>query len=347
MKGVKIEMKKGITGFILAVTVAMLTACGNSASGGDTTNGAGASPSPAPAAQEFSASAQASAAPAPAESATKTVSYLGKEYTVPATAERIVITGALEAMEDSILLDIHPVGAISVSGSFPQMFASITDQAESIGEKTDPNFEKILSLKPDVILATSKFDAAILEKLGQIAVTIPYSHVATNWEANLTLLGELTGKQDQAATLIAQYKTDLENAKSITASLQGQNVLLVRIRQGAICIYGKDLYFNPVLYSDLGLTITDAVATAKAQEQISIEQFAQINPDVLFIQFSEDENAKAAGALEELQNNPIFQSVNASRNGKVFINAVDPLAQGGTAFSKIQFLKAFLDKIQS
>ncbi|MNC13074.1 Iron-uptake system-binding protein precursor [compost metagenome] len=164
----------------------------------------------------------------------------------------------------------------------------------------------------------------------------------------MTLLGELTGKQEQAAKLIEQYKTDLAAAKeSAVAGLKDKKVLLVRIREGAMFIYGKDLYFNPSLYTDLGLALPDAIAAAKKQEQLSIEQFAQINPDVVFIQFSEDENPKATGALDELQKNPIFQSVSAAKNGKVFVNIVDPLAQGGTAYSKIQFLKAFLTAVES
>lgn len=325
-------MKKTITSICMIATFVVLAACGKPIA----TEGTSSSTT-TPVASTDSAS-----------TATRTITYLDKSYTIPAKAERIVITGSLEAMEDSILLDIHPVGAISVSGKFPPLFASITDQAESIGEKIDPNFEKILSLKPDVILGTTKFDPAILEKLQQIAPTIPYSHVATNWEENLTLLGEISGKQKQAAQEITAYKANLEKAKTtLQSTLKDKQVLLVRMREGAVCLYGPDLYFNPVLYSDLGLAIPAEVAAAKSQEAISIEQFAQMNPDVLFIQFSEDENPDATGALEDLQNNPIFQSIQAVKDGNVFVNVVDPLAQGGTAYSKIQFLQAFVDTLQS
>lgn len=325
-------IKKTITSICMIATFVVLAACGKPIATEGTI-----SSTTTPVASTDSAS-----------TATRTITYLDKSYTIPAKAERIVITGSLEAMEDSILLDIHPVGAISVSGKFPPLFASITDQAESIGEKIDPNFEKILSLKPDVILGTTKFDPAILEKLQQIAPTIPYSHVATNWEENLTLLGEISGKQKQAAQEITTYKANLEKAKTtLQSTLKDKQVLLVRMREGAVCLYGPDLYFNPVLYSDLGLAIPAEVAAAKSQEAISIEQFAQMNPDVLFIQFSEDENPDATGALEDLQNNPIFQSIQAVKDGNVFVNVVDPLAQGGTAYSKIQFLQAFVDTLQS
>lgn len=49
----------------------------------------------------------------------RTVQYLGKEYTIPNKIERIVITGALESLEDAVLLNVQPVGAMTVGGSFP------------------------------------------------------------------------------------------------------------------------------------------------------------------------------------------------------------------------------------
>jgi|GEM_PF-123918 len=285
-------------------------------------------------------------ATADASASTKVIKYLDQEYTVPAKTDRIVVTGALEAMEDSILMDIHPVGAISVRGKFPSLFSSIVDKAESVGEKTEPNFEKILQLKPDVILASTKFDPAVVEQLSKIAPTIPYSHVSANWSSNLELLGELSGKQDKAAELIAQYNSDLESVKSgIVSKLADKKVALVRIRQGAIQLYASQVYFNPMLYEELGLKMPAEVQAAKAQDMISLEQLAAMNPDVLMIQFSEDENADKPKALEELQNSPIFQSINAAKNNQVLVNIVDPLAQGGTAYSKIQFLQAFQSKL--
>ncbi|WP_058301991.1 ABC transporter substrate-binding protein [Gorillibacterium timonense] len=338
-------MKKSLISVVLVLMLAVMAGCGEKSK-----EGASASPSPSAAGAASTEPSAAAASPtaAPAEAGTKTIKYLDAEYVVPVTAQRIVITGALEAMEDSILLDIHPVGMISFTGKFPALFAPIADQAEGIGEKTEPNFEKILSLKPDVILATTKFDAAVIEKLKQIAVTIPYSHVATNWEANLALLGELSGKSEDAKKLTEQFKADLQTAKGkVESSLADKKVVVVRIRQGEICIYGPALYFNPILYSDLGLTPPAEIAAAKTQETLSIEKLAEMNPDVLYVQFSEDENANATDALDKLKANPIFKSVNAVKNNQMFVNVVDPLAQGGTAYSKTQFLKAFLEHVQN
>jgi iron complex transport system substrate-binding protein len=109
----------------------------------------------------------------------------------------------------------------------------------------------------------------------------------------------------------------------------------------------EDVFFNPSLYTDLGLTAQEEVKNAKAQETISLEKFSEMNPDYLFVQFSEDENKDQPKALEDLQNNPIWQSFNAVKNNKVFVNVVDPLAQDGTAWSKINFLKDAVEKLSN
>ncbi|MNG03184.1 Iron-uptake system-binding protein precursor [compost metagenome] len=203
-----------------------------------------------------------------------------------------------------------------------------------------------MELKPDVILASSKFDPAVVERLSKIAVTIPYSHVSTNWSSNLVLLGELSGKQDKAAELVAKYNSDLATAKeSISSKLKDKKVVLIRIREGGLFVYAPKVYFNPMLYEDLGLTIPAEVQAAKAQDEIALEKLAEMNPDVLLVQFSEDENKDKPKALKELQSNPIFQSINAAKNNQVLVNIVDPLAQGGTAYSKIEFLHAFHSKL--
>ncbi|CAG7638392.1 Iron-uptake system-binding protein [Paenibacillus solanacearum] len=312
--------------------------------------GCGQSEAPAAggAADKTAGSAGSGGAPSAAVPAKKTVTYLGKEYTVTVPTDKIVITGALEAMEDALMLGVKPIGAITTGGKFPEMFKPITGSSQSIGEKTQPNVETILKLKPDVILGSTKFPADVSEKLAKIAPAIPVSHIATDWEQNLRLLGELTGKQAQAEQILKQYKDSIAAGKSrLSEKWKGKKVVTVRIRSGSLNVYPADVFLNPTIYSDLGFEVPNEIKAAKSQQTISIEQFSAMNPDAVFLQFSEDENKDKLKALEELQNNPIWKSTNAAKNNKVFVNVIDPLAQGGASWSKIEFLKAAVEKLSN
>lgn len=278
---------------------------------------------------------------------TETIHYLGKDYKVPANPKKkIVIAGSVESLEDGLELGVKPAGALTVGGKFPELFKSITGQTTSIGDKQQPNMETVLKLKPDVILGTTKFPPAVSQKLTKIAPTIPVSNDATKWEDNLKLLAELTGKEDKANQIIEQYKSDLSAAKAkLGDRLKGKKVVAIRVRANQIMIYNKNYFFNPSLYTDLGLTVPDQINKVKLMsEAISLEKFSELNPDYLFVQFSTDENPDH-DALKKLQNSPLWKSMNAVKNNHVFVNVVDPNAQGGTAWSKIHFLKAAEEKL--
>jgi len=280
------------------------------------------------------------------EETTRVITYLGESYEVPAKVERIVITGSMESMEDALVLAVNPVGAISVGGEFPEMFAPVVGEAQSIGEKTQPDLEAIVKLEPDVILGSSKFPEETMEKLKLIATTFPVSHISTNWGANLELLGELTGKEKEAKEAIEAYNQKIEESKGkLAETVKDKTVVAIRIRQGNLFIYPEAVFFNPVLYTDLGIAVPAPVQLAKAQENISLEQFTELNPDYIFVQFSLDENADNPKALEDLEANPIWSSITAVKEGKVFVNVVDPLAQGGTAWSKAAFLDAVVESL--
>jgi iron complex transport system substrate-binding protein len=279
---------------------------------------------------------------------TKTIKYLDTEYTIPAKSDRIVITGSMESMEDAVVLGVQPVGAISVGGKFPDLFKAVTGSSQSSGEKMQPNFEGILNMKPDVILSSTKAGQEVHDKLGKIATDIPVSHISTNWEANLRLLAELTGTQDKADQALQQYQADLDAARAkLSVSHKDKKIVAVRVRAGNIYIYPEKVFFNPSLYSDIGFTAPDEVKAAKAQEMMTLEKFSEMNPDYIFVQFAEDENKETPKIWDEIQNNPIWKSINAAKNRKVFVNVVDPLAQGGTAYSKISFLKAAVEKLSN
>lgn len=290
--------------------------------------------------------ASVSAAPAnvaKATTATQKITYKGKVYTVPAKTDNIVITGALEAMEDALVLNFKPKGMITVGGKFPALFSKISTGVKGIGEKTEPDFEAILKIKPAVILSSTKFPAETNEKLAKIATTIPVSHIATDWMDNLKLLAALTGKQKESTQAIVKYQNELKVAKAkLAPKFKDKTVVAVRIRSGNLFLYPKDVFFNRSLYADLGAAVPKEVQSVKAQQNISLEAFAAINPDYLFVQFSKDENADNPKALEELQKNAIWKSLKAVKSGNVYVNLVDPLAQGGTAFSKFSFLEALM-----
>lgn len=278
-------------------------------------------------------------------SETQTITYLGQEYTLPSEVKSIA-TASLESMEDAALLGVKPVGAITVAGELPEYVADELAGAQSIGEKHQPSYETLLQLKPDVILGTSKFSEDIVSQLNKVATTLPVSHISTDWEDNLRLMAQLSGKEKEADQIISDYKENANILKEeLSVTLTDKKVLIIRFRAGGMNIYPETVYLNPIIYQDLGATVPEVIKKAKAQEEISLEKLAEVNPDYIFLQIEQSENSDKTKALEELQNNAIWNSIEAVKNNQVFVNAVDPMAQGGTAWSKTAFLNAVKEQL--
>ncbi|WP_050613492.1 ABC transporter substrate-binding protein [Bacillus testis] len=279
------------------------------------------------------------------EAETQKISYLGTDYTIPAKADSIV-AASLEAMEDAAVLGIKPTGVLEIAGEIPAYLAEDLEGAKLIGDKRAPNAEAVLALDPDVIVGTSKWSDGTMAEMNKIQTTLPYSHISTNWKENLTALAQMAGKEDEAEKIIADYQAKAESAKAqVKDKLADKTVLMIRVRGGLMYIYPANTYLNPVLYDDLGLTVPKIIADTKAQAEITLETLASVNPDAIFLQFEESENADAPDALKDLQKNPIFSSLTAAKNKQVFVNTIDPLAQGGTAWSKVKFLDAAVEHL--
>lgn len=283
---------------------------------------------------------------APQQAVVRNLQYLGKEYTVPAKPDKIVVAGALEVLEDLLVLGVKPAGVMTIGGTFPAFFNEITQNAKPIGERMQPNLEAVLKIKPDIILSSDKFSPAVAEQFKKIAPTIPLSHFPGNGEANLRFLGELTGKQQQAEVVIKQYSQQVAAAQiSLPTDIKTKKVVAVRIRAGNICIYPADLFFNEILYKDLGFPIPNEIKAAKAQEVISQEKFSEMDPDYIFLQYEASESSAKQNVVEDLQRNPVWQSMKAVKNNRVFINVVNPLIQGVAIGGKIQFIQAAVEKL--
>lgn len=280
------------------------------------------------------------------QATTQKVTYLGTEYEVPAQINT-VIAASLEAMEDAAMLGVKPAGVISTGGDeIPSYLAKDLAGAVIVGNKKQPSAESMLALNPDVILGTSKWDEAQMQEYNKIATTFPYSHISTNWKDNLVLFGQLVGKEQEAQAQIEQYDKTLKEVQDEISSSDSKDkkVVIIRVR-GGLTVYPEAVYLNPSLYEDFGFNVPAELDDITAQSEITYETLAEWNPDMIFLQAANEENAENADIVKEILENPIFKSTTASKENQVYVNIIDPMAQGGTAWSKINFLNAFKENV--
>src|SRR5215211_5115540 len=147
---------------------------------------------------------------APATQAPETLTFtdgLGREVTLNGVPQRII---SMAQSNTEILFAIgagdQVVGRDTLS-DFPEEAKSVTD----IGSTFEAlNTELIVSLKPDLVLAAAINTPEKVKQLEDLGLTVYYLKNPLSLEemySNLEIVAQLTGHQEETATLIESLKT--------------------------------------------------------------------------------------------------------------------------------------------
>lgn len=215
------------------------------------------------------------------------------------------------------------------------------------------SFEEALTTQPDLIMLAFPTYAndGKYEKYAKIAPTyVLPADAPDNWREALRTVGQLTGKEDEAEKVLADYEAKIKEAKvKLAAELKDETVALIRVRSNKeLRLYGgPGGYVGNVLYTDLGLNPPDIVKQLAWGEQsmavISQEILPDIKADRLFITY--DEGGKELA--QDIMNSSLWQAIPAVKNGKVYEVSLDHwMTFGPIAYNKKvdDVLQALLQK---
>ncbi|MGE7092648.1 helix-turn-helix domain-containing protein [Lysinibacillus sp. NPDC048646] len=135
----------------------------------------------------------------------------GREVEIPVKAERIVTDWYLGQI---LALDVVPVGAVTANLDYAAFLKPYYKDGEinNIGTDGNTSLEKILELKPDLIITWNKED---VEKYEKIAPTIVFSESAHKTAADeIKAMGEYLGRQAEADAFVKDFDNRIANAQN-------------------------------------------------------------------------------------------------------------------------------------
>ena len=222
------------------------------------------------------------------------------------------------------------------------------ERYENVGTLFEPDFEKIFELAPDLILISGR-QAAVYEELAKIAPTI-YLTVDTqdylgSFEHNVSTLGQIFGKEEEASKAVAEVSERVKKVKDL-ATASGKEALIVMANDGALSVYGPNSRFN-VIHDDFGFAAADPnIEVSNHGQSISFEYIVDVNPALIFVI---DRAAVTGGseAAEKVLDNDLVAMTDAYQNNEIhYLNAhVWYVASGGIQSTNImidEVLKALL-----
>ena len=171
---------------------------------------------------------------------------------------------------------------------------------EKAGSFSEPNIEKILVLKPDIILATGLEQAPAVEKLKKLGLPVMVSDPKNFPELYDSILGigKACGKKDEAVSLINKMKKTISAVSAKVALIEPDKrpKVYFEIWHDPIMTAGKRSFIDEMITIAGGVNITfDA---PRAFSQFSPELIVKRDPDVIVLGYMV-KGESAAGALSK------------------------------------------------
>ncbi|KPN97705.1 ABC transporter substrate-binding protein [Lysinibacillus sp. ZYM-1] len=246
------------------------------------------------------------------EAETKTVQTTNGEVVIPTNPKRIV---AEEYIASLLVLDVKPVGAPGLALENYYLKEALKD-AEDIGAYGKPSTERILALKPDLIISGNGENYDALSKIAP-TVVVPYGNLK-NAHEELTYFGELLGKEQEAKDWLSQYDQKIADAKAQVDAIIPEDASFSIIEDAgkSIYVYGDNFgRGGQPIYQSLGRK-----PPANVADEIMEKQWAEISEEVLsdyagdYIILTSNDRT-----VEDFKNDPIWGSLPAVKNDHLYV----------------------------
>jgi iron complex transport system substrate-binding protein len=170
---------------------------------------------------------------------------LGRAVSITADPKRVVslapnVTEILFALG----LESRLVGVTSYC-DFPEAAKA----KEKVGDTLQPNLEKIISLRPDlVVVSTSSQLENLTRRLDQLAIPVYVTNPRTVREvaASIRSLGEVTGTSDRAAQIAGEMESRIAAVERRVSGLTRPRILYV-LQTGPLITAGRNTFINDLI----------------------------------------------------------------------------------------------------
>ncbi len=251
---------------------------------------------------------------------------LGRQVTINAPIKRPV---ALSLTATEVLVDIglNPVGRPSTA-THPDAARRIPE----IGSAYRPDVEKILGLKPDVLIGSVGTTAASARQLGALPVPLIVTADSSLKDVYDTyaLLGKLTDREAYAKARLNFLQSRVKRViAKVPANASKPKVLALLAAGGQTFSTTDETYIGDLLEKLGANNVAKGVPSADPRQPgfvvLSLEQIVAANPDVI-IAFRPitASGAPAPSPTATLETSPAWKNLNAVKNNRVHFLSADP-----------------------
>ncbi|MBU0478845.1 ABC transporter substrate-binding protein [bacterium] len=182
---------------------------------------------------------------------------------------------------------------------------------EKIGTVTKLSLEKVIALKPDLVLATSLTNHKQVEKLKNLGIRVITFSIAGSFSQicdQFLELGRIVGKENEAEGILSQSRKKVNSITEMVKDLPKPKVF-VQVGAKPLFTVTSDSFVNDFIKFAGGINITSGAKTGLYSREKVLEQ----NPDVIII--------VTMGIVGEQEKKTWqkYKTLNAAKNNRIYI----------------------------
>lgn len=276
--------------------------------------------------------------------------------TIQEKPERIVTLG-LSDQDVVLALGKKPVGAIDWFKERPYGLWPWTKDLwgdtppEIVGERDDYNLEKILNLKPDLILAQySGMSEQQYDELRKIAPTVGqpkgFDDYGAPWQDMARLAAEAMGETAALDEQITAIDDRFAEIREEHPDWQGRSVAVVDPYEPGKLVAFQKTDPKAAFLEQLGFRVPEEINKAARDGQdnnaveLSTERFDMIDADLIVVLTFDPDTAK-----QGLDANPVWQGLQAVKDGRVlYVPYSEPAIGAALAFNTVISIPYAIDQ---
>ncbi len=252
--------------------------------------------------------------------ATKIVNHALGQVEIPLHPQRIIVLDNSFILDPLLALSTRPVGVAPCSYC---VTSDILDEfiayVPVVGHWEQPSLEKILSLKPDLIVGHiwQKQYYSLLSTIAPTVLVDTDSEV--DFKKNLKYLAEILDRSDQAEEILADYNEQIQKFRQqFRETLETKTVSIIHLYGSTVHVYGADIVPYGQVMSDAGIQFIPAYKNLKGYLGLSIEALPEWDADILFVVILRQDDAEKLKSPSFLKQ-PIWSTLKAVQNNQVYV----------------------------
>jgi len=201
-----------------------------------------------------------------------------------------------------------------------------------IGGWVNPDYQKILDLKPDLIFAFGGIQGKWHDRLRDIAPTYCFEPTTVEDTLQAVLdIGQLTNRDQKAKEIVRQQREVLARIQATLSSVPPKERLrVVRVfgTNTTVRTVGRRSFLTDVIKLAGGVNVFGDVDDDYFQ--VTFERLASLDPDVLIVHGEKKEGKRKMAAFRK---SPEFSKLRAVKNGRVLVYSCDYICHANAAIA--------------